>query len=128
MAANTKAPDERGTHQRDLLRDEAADREPQQIDLVEFEGVDERDHPPGRRRDRGERVAGRRANTGVVDEDHLALGGQGIGQGGIPVVEVAAEVLKHQQWRPGRIPEAPVGEVDARRLDELSLGRGVGDR
>jgi hypothetical protein len=64
----------------------------------------------------------------VVDEDHLALGGQRIGQGGIPVVEVAAEVLKHQQRRRGRVPEAPVCEIDARRLDEPSLGGGVGDR
>jgi hypothetical protein len=37
-------------------------------------------------------------------------------------------MLEHQQWRPGRVPEAPVGEVDARRLDELGLGGGVGDR
>jgi hypothetical protein len=35
--------------------------------------------------------------AGIVDQDHLALAGQRVGQRGVPVVEVAAEVLEHHQ-------------------------------
>ena len=47
-----ESADERRPHQRDLLRDEAADREPEQVDLDEAERVCERDHLPRGRRDR----------------------------------------------------------------------------
>ena len=41
-------------------------------------------------------LPGRRTDARVVDEDDLALGRQGVGQGRVPVVQVAAKVLEHE--------------------------------
>ena len=66
-------------------------------------------------------LAARGADAGVVDQDDLALGCERIGECGIPVVQVAAEVLQHHERQLGRAPEAAVRELHARRLDELGL-------
>jgi hypothetical protein len=68
-----KPSDERRPHQCDLLRDEPADREPEQVDLGEAERVRERDHLAGTRRDRPTRLARGGPDAGVVDQDDLAL-------------------------------------------------------
>jgi hypothetical protein len=49
--------------------------------------------------------------THVVDEDDLALRSERIGQRPIPIVQVAPEVLKQDEWQVGRASEATVGEV-----------------
>jgi hypothetical protein len=121
-----EAPDERRPHERDLLRDEPADGEPEQVDAVEAERGDERDHLACRLGDRAARLAGRGPDAGVVDEDHLAVLSQCVGQRRIPVIEVPAEVLQHDKWQLGRSSETAVGELDAGRRDELRLGGGVG--
>ena len=73
------------------------------------------------------RLAGGGTDAGVVDQDDLALRSERIGQRRIPVVQVAAEVLEHHERQLGRAPEAAVGELDARGLDEQRLGVVVGD-
>ena len=93
---------------------------PEQVDSVESERVDEREHLPRHRGDRAARLTGRGADARVVDQDDLAVGGERVDQGGVPVVEVAAEVLQQDERQPGRPPETAVGEVDARGLDELA--------
>jgi hypothetical protein len=90
-------------------------------------GADERDHLARRLRDRAARLPRRGPDAGIVDQDHLALGGERIGQRGVPVVEVAAEVLQQHQRHPGGAPKAAVREVDACCLDEPRLGRVVSD-
>ena len=122
-----ETPDERRPHEGDLLGDEPADREAEQIDSVEAERVDERDHPPRRLRDGAARLPGRGPDARVVDQDDLALGGERVGQRRIPVVQVAAEVLQQHERQPGRPPEAAVGEIHARRLDGSRLCRLVCD-
>jgi hypothetical protein len=114
-----EAPHQRRTDQRHILRREAADREPEQVDLGEAERLGEGDHPPGGVGDRGAELAARRTDAGIVDDDHLALGGQRIAQRRIPVVEVAAEVLKHHQRRRARSAEAPERQTHVARVDEL---------
>src|SRR4051812_13711526 len=104
-----------------------ADREPEQVDPVESQRIDERDHPPRRLPDRAAELARRGPDTRIVDEDDLALGGERVGHRGVPVVEVAAEVLQQDQRHYGRAPKAAVREVHARRLEEPCLGRRVGD-
>ena len=121
VAARISRRTSAGRTQRDLLRDEPADREPEEVDLVEAERGDERDHVPGRVRDGRSELAARGADARVVDQDDLALGCERVGERWIPVVQVAAEVLQHHERQVGRAPEAAVGELHACGLDELGL-------
>jgi len=79
----------------------------------------------------GDRVrghAGGRADAGVVHEDDLVLGRQGIDERRVPVVDVAAEVLQHQQRHLAGPAESPVGVGDAvGRPRELGRCRQCGD-
>src|SRR5205823_5737456 len=65
----------------------------------------------------------RRTRVGRTSQDHLALGCEGVGERGIPVVEVAAEMLQHYQRQFGRAPEPSVSKPHPRRLDRLRLSR-----
>ena len=59
--------------------------------------------------------AARSADAGVVEQDHFAGSRQRVDERGVPVVEVAAEVLKQYERRSARrgIAEAAVGVADA---------------
>jgi hypothetical protein len=83
--------------QRDLLRDEAADGEPQQVNLAEVHCGEERDGVAGHLLDGARRCAAGAADSGVVDGDDPPGQGQRVDQRGIPVVEVPAEVLEQDQ-------------------------------
>jgi hypothetical protein len=89
-----ETPDERRSHERDLLGDESADREAEQVDLLEAERGDEGDDLPRRLGNRVARPSGRGTDTRIVDEDDLALAGDRVGQRRVLVVEIAAEVLQ----------------------------------
>jgi hypothetical protein len=74
-------------------------------------------------------VPGREAHAGVVEKHDLATPGQRVHQQGIPVVEIAAEVLKEHQRRHlgAGVPESAIRVVDAvGRLEHQVLGRGLG--
>ena len=94
---------------------------------LEAERVDERDHLARRLGDRAARLARRGADARVVDQDDLALGGERVGQRRVPVVQVAAEVLQQHERHPRGAAEAAIGELDARRLDDLRLCSAVAD-
>jgi hypothetical protein len=83
--------------QRNLLRDEAADGESQQIDLTEVHGGEERDGVACHLLHRVRRCPGGATDPGVVEGDDPPGRGQRVDQRGIPVVEVAAEVLEQDQ-------------------------------
>ena len=97
--------------ERDLLRDEAADREAEQVHPLEVQGLDERDGVVGHRFDRVRRLSGRRSDADVVERDHPSIRGEGIDESGVPVVEVAAEVLQ-QHERHITVAELAVGVLD----------------
>jgi hypothetical protein len=104
----------------------AADREAEQVDPLNVDGVEEGDRVVGHGFDCVRRRTGRRPDADVVERDHASLRGEGVDQRGIPVVEVAAEVLEQDERH------IAVTEVAVRVLDRVagrdSLGRNVGVR
>jgi hypothetical protein len=92
----------RRSDQRDLLGDEAAEREAEEVDRVELEGLEERDGIARHLGDRARGGARRSGHSGVVERDDPPVARQRVDQSGVPVVEVAAEMLEeHQRRRPG---------------------------
>jgi hypothetical protein len=71
-----QAPDQGRPAQGDLLGDEAADREAEQVNLAEPERGDEGDRVPRRLLERVRGGAGRATDAGVVKGDHLAGPGE----------------------------------------------------
>ena len=76
--------------------------------------------------DRAARLPRRGPDARIVDQDDLALASERIGQGRIPVIQVAAEVLQHHKRQISGAPKTAVGELHARRLNDLRLCRVVG--
>jgi len=105
--------------QGDLLGDEAADGEPEQVDPAELPGGDEGDRVVRHLLDRGRRHPGRAADPGVVERHDAPVGSQVVDQRRIPAVEVPAEVLE-QDERQLALAGLAVRVVDAvRRPDKL---------
>ena len=86
--------------------------------------LDEGDRVVGHRLDRVRRRAGRGADADVVERDHASIRGERVDERGIPVVEVAAEVLQ-QDERHLAFTEVAVRVLD-RVVGRDSLRRGVG--
>ena len=107
-----QAPDDGRPDQRDLLRDEAADGEPEDVGLAEAHGGDEIDRVVRHLPDRVRGVSGRTAYPGIVKGDDPPVRGQGVDQRRIPAVEVAAEMLE-QDERYLALARIAVGVVDA---------------
>src|SRR5690349_15901637 len=81
-------PDEGGPHQRDLLGDEAADGEAQQIGLAKVQAGGEGDSVAGHLLDGVRGDAGGPADSGVVEGDDPSARGQRVDQRGVPAVQV----------------------------------------
>ena len=114
-----------GADERDLLRDEAAEREAEQIDPLKAHRLDEGDGVVGHRFDGARRPAGRGADADVVERDHASIRGERVDERGIPVVEVAAEVLQ-QDERHFALTEVAVRVLDrVVRRDPLDRRVGV---
>ena len=90
-------PQQVGADQRDLLRDEAAEREAEQVDPLEVQCVEEGDRVVRHRLDGARRPAGRGADADVVEGNHASIRGERVDQRRVPVVEVAAEVLQQDE-------------------------------
>jgi hypothetical protein len=106
------------------LGDEAADGEAEQIDTLKVHRLDEGDGVVGHGFDRARRPAGCGADADIVECDHASIGGERIDQRGVPVVEVAAEVLQ-QNDRHITLTEVAVGVLD-RVPSRDSLDRSLG--
>ena len=113
------------TKQDQLLGDMAAEREPEEVDPLQAERIDEGDRIPCHIRDVLWNRAGRATDAAVVQEDDLAVPREAVDEQRVPAVEVAAEVLQHHQRQRVRlgIPEAAIGERDVAYLDRKVLGR-----
>jgi hypothetical protein len=79
------------------LRDEAANREAEQIDLLKVQCFEERNRVVGHRLNRVRRPARRSGDADVVERDHPSIRRECVDERGIPVVEVAAEVLEQDE-------------------------------
>src|SRR5208282_6235620 len=129
-------PDDGGPGQGDLLRDETADGEAEQVNLAQVQGLDERN---GLVRHLLRGVCcfpGGAADPRVIEGDDTAVRGQRVDQRGVPVVEIPAEVLQQDQRYPVAGPGVAVRVVNAvrgtgQRVRKLRVShRGVvaGDR
>ena len=103
----------------DFLSDHAADGKAEHVDFGKPESLDEGDgvgaHLLKARRD----LAGTARNTRVIEEDHLAVPGQAIGYGRIPIVHRPAEMLVEDERHAAGLAETAIGETDSVGLDEL---------
>ena len=124
-AGEHEATDQSRAQEHELLGDVAAEREPEQVDLLDPEGVDEGERVASHRGDVLRDDAGGTANTAVVEEDHLSILRQAVDERWVPAVEVPPEMLEHHQRRGGRlrIAEAAVDERYVSDLEREVLGR-----
>jgi hypothetical protein len=119
-AANEPRPDER-----QLLRHEPAEREPEHVHLPQLECLEEPQRVVRHRGHGARGPTGRSADPGVVEQDHLARGSKGVDERGVPVVEVAAEVLQqHERRGAGRVAEPPIRVRDAIGGFDSAVGGG----
>jgi len=77
---------------RDQLGDHAAHREPEQVNLFEAEGPDERERVGRHQLDRVRRATSRGTDTAVVERDHPMLGGDAVHDPRVPVVQHCGQV------------------------------------
>ena len=101
-----------GTDERDLLRDEAADREAEQVHALETDRLDEGDRTVSHRLDRVRGRAARRGDSDIVERDYASLRGESVDHRRVPVVEVSAKVLQRDERNVARANVA-VGVLDA---------------
>ena len=91
-----QTPKDRGTVEHHLLGDHAAERESEDIARSHAESVEERDDMLRHAGDGCRHGARRAAHAGVVEQNEFPLGGEGVCQRGIPVIERSGEVLEEQ--------------------------------
>src|SRR6266849_7430953 len=118
-ADQNETSDEIGGLKCDFLRDKAADRKAEHIDLRQSQRLDERDCVGRHLLERGWNLAGAARDAGVVEQNDLALGREPIGHRRIPMVHRPGEVLVENERYAVRPAEATIGEADAVGLDEL---------
>src|SRR6202022_694267 len=118
-ADQDQAPHEVGRLKGDLLRDKAADRKAEHIDLRQSPRLDKRDCVGRHFLERGRNLAGAARDAGVVEQNDLALRREAIGHRRIPMVHRPGEVLVENERYAVRLAVATIGEADAVGLDEL---------
>ena len=116
-ALRRRGPEDQPAHQSwpgqgDLLGDEAADRESQEIGPVEPHRGQEGNSVTGHLPDGVRRGPARAADAGVVECHNAAGRCQRVDQRGIPVVEISAEMLEQYQRHPAR-PSVAIRVIDA---------------
>ena len=109
--ASTTRRGEIGPDEGDLLRDEAADREAEEIHPLEAHRLDEGDRTVSHRLDGVGCRAARSGDADVVEGNDPSIRSQRVDQRGIPVVEVPAKVLQ-QDERHVALTNVAVGVVD----------------
>src|SRR6202171_4158791 len=114
-----QAPDQLRGLQRDLLGDEAADREAEDINLLESQRLDEGDGVSTHLLERGRHLPARAGNARIVEQNHLSRRREAFGHRRIPIVDRPGEVLVENERHAARFAEATIGEADAVGLDEL---------
>src|SRR5205085_10524612 len=87
------------TKQRQFLRDVAAEREPEDVYLLQAERVDERERVASHVGHVVGNDAGRAANAAIVEQDDFATLSEPVHQSWVPAVEVATEVLEENKRR-----------------------------
>ncbi len=115
-----------GRLQRDLLGNKAADRDAEHVDLGQAQRPDEGDGVRAHLLEAGRRLARRIRHAGIVEQDHLAVLGEAVGHGRIPIIHRARIVLVEDERDAALLAEAAKGEADSVGLDVLRWGGVVG--
>src|SRR6202521_3912383 len=105
----------------ELLRDEAADRKSESVELLNAERVDKGSCVLRHLFNRSRNFTARAGDAGVVEQDHFAVLGKSVGQRGIPVIHGPGKVHEEEQWDVDRCAEATAREANACRLEELEM-------
>src|SRR6202044_145670 len=117
-----QAPHQVRAGQGDLLGDQAAHRVAGDVDRVQPERVDEADRVAGHRLYGVRHGPAGGSHAGVVEQDDLAVGGEGVAEGRVVVIQGAHEVLeKHQRGTSGNT-ETTVREACPATLHVLGGG------
>jgi len=111
---------DRGTIQRHLLRDHAAEREAENVDGREAKPVQKGQGMLCHASDRIRHLARRSSETCAFEQYDLAVARKRVSDRGIPVIERTGEVLKEQQGKSCTRPEAPVSTGFIARLQKSS--------
>jgi hypothetical protein len=118
-ADQNEAPDEIAGLKRDFLRDKAADREAQHVDLFEPKRFDKSDGVGAHLLDRGRHLSRATGDAGIVEQNDLSLLRETIGDRRIPMVHGAGEVHVEDERHATRLAEPAVRKAGAVGLDEL---------
>jgi hypothetical protein len=100
-----------------LLRDKAAEGQPQKIDLIEAQRPNESDGINGHRGYRGRRLPLGSAHAAVVESDHPVPGGETVDDPGIPVVQGPGHVVEKDHRNALSRAELPVREFGSIDVD-----------
>jgi hypothetical protein len=104
---------------RDDLRDEAAEREAQQIDFAKAQSADERDGIPSHLFDRlGGRTSGS-ADSTIVERNDVVPRRQAIDDPRIPIVQYRRQVMKEHHGSAPLLADLSEHEVRAVHIDRL---------
>jgi hypothetical protein len=100
---------------------------PDDIDRGQPERIDEGDRVVGHRFDGAGHGPAGGSHPRVVEQDDLAVGGEGVAQSWVVVIQGAHEVLEEHQRRPSGRPETAVCETYPASLDVLGTGHVLGE-
>jgi hypothetical protein len=106
------------------MRHKAAYREAKYVDLLDAQCLDEGCRTRTHALDCGGHVSGAAGNACVIEQDHFPAPGQAIGNGRVPIVHSADEMLIEDEGYTAGLTKAAIGKADTVGFDELS-GSGV---
>lgn len=109
--------DEFGAGLRDHLRDEAAQREAEKVDLRETKSLDERDRILRHVGDVNRGLAARAAHAAIVEDDDAAAGGDAVEDLRVPVVEHGREVVQEDHRHSAALSEFAIRKLGVLHLD-----------
>jgi len=109
--------DEFGAGLRDHLRDEAAQREAEKVDLREAKGLDERDRVLRHVGDADRSLAARAPHAAIVEDDNVVAAGDPVENLRVPVVEHGREVVQEDHWHAASLSELTIHHAGVLHLD-----------
>src|ERR1700733_932608 len=105
------------------LRDISSDREAQQINLRKSKGRDEIGGVVRHRIDRVRRLAVRRGDPRIAEQNNRPIFHKAVGDGRIPMIHSATKMLHEKKWRAALAFEPAIGEANPVGFNELRWGR-----
>jgi hypothetical protein len=131
-ADKNEPPNEIASLGYDFLSNHAADGPAKEVDLGKPESLNEGDGVCGHLLNTRRHLTRTARNTCVIEKNHLAVLGQAVGYGRIPVIHSPGVMRAEDERHAAAIAETAIGEADSIGLDELRrrglMGVGGHDR